>query len=83
MKPQIVSNIDFVTSENEQTEDCRTKYLLYRRRLLRTSKFVCNENTKKECTKQYLAKIIKLRKSKIEVSCLRPYKGKKYAFIFL
>lgn len=44
--------------------------------------FTYNENTKKQCVKEYVAQIIQLKKKTIEVSCLRMYKERKDSFVF-
>lgn len=43
---------------------------------------VYNRNSKKECVKKFLAKIISIDKNIINVSFLRNYRGKKNMFIF-
>lgn len=45
-------------------------------------KFLYNEGTKKETTKEFVAQIEKVAKTYIAVKCLRPYKGHKDSFVF-
>lgn len=44
--------------------------------------FRYNEGTKKECAKEFVCRILKIKKSEIVVSCLRMYKGRKNSFVF-
>lgn len=44
--------------------------------------FTYNANTKKKCTKDFVSKILCMKKKKITVSCMRLHKGKRDAFVF-
>lgn len=44
--------------------------------------FIYDKNTKKEVEKKFVGKILRLKKSTIEIKCMRQYKGKKNIFVF-
>ncbi|CAG9771552.1 unnamed protein product [Ceutorhynchus assimilis] len=69
--PSKVPNVKLPVTSDTLQEDC-----------FAIVKFLYNEGTKKETTKEFVAQIEKVAKSYIAVNCLRSYKGHKDSFVF-
>lgn len=76
------SELDF---DDQRTEDTKTQVKSARdisENMFVIVSFMYNEGTKRQCSKEFVAKILRIKKAEVVVSCLRMYKGRKNAFIF-